>query len=46
MAHLSLHAQATIKQWARNMQDGDIIKVKGRTVYLYNSCGCEIDSVE
>lgn len=46
MAHLSLHAQDTMKQWARNMKDGDSIKVKGHRVYLYNSCGCEIDSVE
>lgn len=46
MAKISLHAQSVLGQWAKNLQDGDCIKVKGNTLYLYNSCGCEIDSVQ
>lgn len=41
---ISKHAQQTIIGWLPNLQDGDVIKIKGTAAYLYNSAGCEIDS--
>lgn len=40
---ISKHAQESIIGWIRNLQDGDVIKIKGTAAYLYNASGCEID---
>lgn len=41
---ISKRAQEAILWWMPNLQDGDVIKIKGTAAYLYNSAGCEIDS--
>ena len=46
MTTLSKNAQAIIAGWVKNLQDGDCIKMKGRTAYFYNSAGCEIDRAQ
>ena len=46
MTKLSKQAQTAITNWVKNLQDGDCIKIKGRTAILYNSAGCEIDSAQ
>ena len=44
MAKLSAEAKKQIMSWIDNLEDGDIIRVKGGTAFIYNSSGCEIDS--
>ena len=41
---LSKQVKEYLKNWLDNMQDGDVIKVIDGHVYLYNECGCELDS--
>lgn len=44
MAKLSAEAKKQIMSWIDNLEDGDNIRVKGGTAFIYNSSGCEIDS--
>jgi hypothetical protein len=34
-----------IHSWSMTMQDGDKIVRKGNTISIYNSSGCELDSI-
>lgn len=41
---LNKQAQEKVAGWIRNLQNGDVIRVKGNAAYIYNESGCELDN--
>lgn len=42
---ISKAAKQRINEWLDTLQEGDKIVVHGDYITLYNSCGCELDTV-